>query len=466
MNKLQVKSLKCVTKMNINQIHSVYFIGIGGIGMSALARFFLERKAIVSGYDKTNTPLTTQLIKEGMDIHFTDDISLLNQKADLVVYTPAIPSNHLELNWYRENNFTVVKRSDVLQYISEQMTAVCVAGTHGKTTVSTMIGHLLRHTGYGCNAFLGGISSNYQSNYWSSTNECAVIEADEYDRSFLKLFPSISVVTAMDPDHLDIYGTAEEMERCYLEYISHIKDTLIYRHGLKHHADFKVPNKLSYSLQNDMADFYASDIQMKHGTYTFNFNKQGECVGKIDLNIGGMHNIENAVAALAVCHIMHIDFAKVQAAMADFKGVRRRFEYLVNTDNQVYIDDYAHHPEELKMLLTSARALFRQKKLSVIFQPHLFSRTRDFADGFAESLDLADEVILLDIYPARELPIEGVTSELILSKMSLENKHILSKEGALEWVKTAKPNLLVTAGAGDIDQLILPIQEILKQQHT
>ena len=450
--------------MNISQINSVYFVGIGGIGMSALARFFLERKVQVCGYDKTNTPLTTQLMKEGMEIHFTDDIALLNKKVDLVIYTPAIPSNHLELNWYKENGFKVVKRSDVLQYISEQMKAVCVAGTHGKTTVSTMIGHLLRHTGYGCNAFLGGISSNYQSNYWSSTNECAVIEADEYDRSFLKLFPSISVVTAMDPDHLDIYGTAEEMERCYLEYISHIKDTLIYRHGLKHQAEFKVPNKMSYSLQNDIADFYASDIQMKHGTYTFNFNKHEECLGKIELNIGGMHNVENAVAALAVCHIMQIDFTKVQAAMADFKGVRRRFEYLVNTENQVYIDDYAHHPEELKMLLTSARALFRQKKLSVIFQPHLFSRTRDFADGFAASLDLADEVILLDIYPARELPIEGVTSEMILNKMNIENKHILSKEGALEWVKAAKPSLLVTAGAGDIDQLILPIQEILKQQ--
>ena len=450
--------------MNINNLHNVYFVGIGGIGMSALARFFKERNAIVSGYDKTNTPLTAQLINEGMNIHFTDDIQLVNKEAELVIYTPAIPTNHSELNWYRDNGYTVVKRSDVLQYISEQMKAVCVAGTHGKTTVSTMIGHLLRHTGYGCNAFLGGISANYQSNYWSSENECAVIEADEYDRSFLKLFPHISVLTAMDPDHLDIYGTAEEMERCYIEYVSHIKDTLIYKHGLKRHAEFKAPKKYSYALQNDAADFYASNIQMHKGTYTFQLNGHGGILGVYELNIGGMHNIENAVAALAVCHIMDIDEAKLKLAMAAFTGVKRRFEYIFKNEQRVYIDDYAHHPEELRMLLTSAKSLFRNRKMSVVFQPHLFTRTRDFADGFAESLDLADEVILLDIYPARELPIEGVNSEMIMERMGIENKTILSKDGVLKWVEASKPDLLITAGAGDIDQLIEPIRKLLEQQ--
>ncbi len=447
--------------MDIQKIHSVYFIGIGGIGMSALARFFKERHVQVSGYDKTNTALTTQLMSEGIAIHFTEDIASIPKEVDLIVYTPAIPATHQELVWYKENKYKVVKRSDVLQYISQQMQSVCVAGTHGKTTISTLIAHILRHTGYGCNAFLGGISSNYNTNYWHSDNSCAVIEADEYDRSFLKLFPEIAVVTAMDPDHLDIYGTAEEMERCYIEFVSQIKDTLVYKHGLHRSASFKAPNKVSYSAQNEAATYYASDIQMHNGTYQFNFCKNNEIVGPIQLNIGGMHNVENAIAALAVCDLLHIDFEKVQLAIQDFKGVKRRFEYIVKNDQVVYIDDYAHHPEELRMLISSAKALFRNKKISVVFQPHLFSRTKDFADGFASSLDIADEVILLDIYPARELPMEGVTSEIILDKMAIPNKHILSKEGVLQWVKASSLEVLITAGAGDIDTLIHPIKNIL-----
>ena len=450
--------------MNLENLHSVYFIGIGGIGMSALARFFNERNVNVSGYDKTPTPLTNLLIKEGIKIHFEENIDLINKEVDLVVYTPAIPATHIELIWYQQSQIEVVKRSDVLQSISQYMQAICVAGTHGKTTISTLISHILRHTNYGCNAFLGGISSNYGVNYWQSENKCAVIEADEYDRSFLKLQPSIAVVTAMDADHLDIYGTVEEMERCYLQFITQIKDTLVYKHGLKHSNQFQAPNKVSYSLQNDASTYYASNIKMSNGSYSFTFNKEGNELGDIVLHIGGMHNIENTIAALAVCDLLNLDIEKVKLAVEAFKGVKRRFEYIIKNNHIVYIDDYAHHPEELKMLISSAKTLFKGRKVSVVFQPHLFTRTRDFVDGFAESLDLADEVILLDIYPARELPIEGVTSEIILNKMSLNNKHILSKESTLKWVEASPLEILITAGAGDIDNLIEPIKNILSNK--
>ena len=450
--------------MNLENLHSVYFIGIGGIGMSALARFFNERNVNVSGYDKTPTPLTNLLIKEGIKIHFEENIDLINKEVDLVVYTPAIPATHIELIWYQQSQIEVVKRSDVLQSISQYMQAICVAGTHGKTTISTLISHILRHTNYGCNAFLGGISSNYGVNYWQSENKCAVIEADEYDRSFLKLQPFIAVVTAMDADHLDIYGTVEEMERCYLQFITQIKDTLVYKHGLKHSNQFQAPNKVSYSLQNDASTYYASNIKMSNGSYSFTFNKEGNELGDIVLHIGGMHNIENTIAALAVCDLLNLDIEKVKLAVEAFKGVKRRFEYIIKNNHIVYIDDYAHHPEELKMLISSAKTLFKGRKVSVVFQPHLFTRTRDFVDGFAESLDLADEVILLDIYPARELPIEGVTSEIILNKMSLNNKHILSKESTLKWVEASPLEILITAGAGDIDNLIEPIKNILSNK--
>lgn len=449
--------------MTLNTVNNVFFIGIGGIGMSGLARFFNERGVHVSGYDKTETPLTQALVQEGISVHYTDDIALLNQQADWVIYTPAIPANHTQLNWYRSNGFTLLKRSEVLGKISESLDTLCVAGTHGKTTVSTLLAHILRHTQVGCNAFLGGISANYGVNYWSSSNPLAVIEADEYDRSFLRLFPSKAIVTAMDPDHLDIYGTAAEMENSYLQFIAQVQQTLIYKHGLKRRSDFKTPHQFSYSIQNDAADYYAQDIRMSHGTYTFNVFFKQECLTPVQLNMGGMHNVENTIAAMALCHQQGLDMLAVAEAVAAFKGVKRRFEYVVKTDTQIYIDDYAHHPEELRMLLSGAKALFPNNKMSVVFQPHLFSRTRDFAVGFAESLDLADEVVLLPIYPARELPIDGINSELILSKMSLSNKHILSKEGVLQWVEAAKPRLLITAGAGDIDTLVNPIKNLFAQ---
>jgi len=452
--------------MNVRALKRVYFVGIGGIGMSALARFFRSQGTVVNGYDRTETALTKQLVAEGMGVHYTDDINLLDKETELVVYTPAIPKDHAELNWYRDNGYAVYKRSDVLQWITEALFAVTVAGTHGKTTISTMIAYLLRETGYGCNAFLGGISVNYNSNYWSSDNATAVIEADEYDRSFLKLFPDIAVLTAMDADHLDIYGTAEEVEAAFIQYTKNIKPggTLIAKHGLHRAKDLQASNIITYSLQNDAADVYGTNILQKDGGYIFDVIGKGWIVNGVHLPIGGMHNVENSIAAIAVTQQLEIEAGLVKDALAGFKGIKRRFEYVVKNDKVVYVDDYAHHPEELAALIKSAKRLFVGRKCVVAFQPHLFSRTRDFADGFAESLSMADEVILLDIYPARELPIEGVTSQMIADRMGNPNHTILSKEGLIEYVKAAPLDLFITAGAGDIDKLVNPIKEILENK--
>jgi UDP-N-acetylmuramate--alanine ligase len=447
--------------MDVLNLKRVYFIGIGGIGMSAIARFFNEKGVVVNGYDRTSTDLTSKLESEGIAIHYTDDITLLDKGTELVVYTPAIPQDHTELNWYRDNGYQVYKRSDVLQWITQSLFSITVAGTHGKTTISTMISYLLRETGFGCNAFLGGVSVNYESNYWSSKNQVAVVEADEYDRSFLKLHPDIAVLTSMDADHLDIYGTVEEMENAFIQYTKNIKHngTLLVKQGLKKSKELSASHTVSYSLQNDAADAYANNIVQKKGSYMV--NKHGVMEG-VHLNIGGMHNVENAVAAITVAQMLEIDAAQIKETIANFKGVKRRFEYIVKADSVVYIDDYAHHPAELATLITSAKRLFPDKKCVVVFQPHLFTRTRDLAEGFAHSLDMADEIILLDIYPARELPIEGVTIDLIARSMGNPAHTVLSKEGLLEYVKAAPVELLITAGAGDIDQLVKPIKEILE----
>lgn len=450
--------------MNVKEIKRVYFVGIGGIGMSAVARFFLAQGAVVSGYDRTETVLTKKLVEEGMSVHYTDDVNLLDKETTLVVYTPAIPKDHTELNWYRDNNFPVYKRSDVLQWITETLHAITVAGTHGKTTVSTMIAYLLRETGYGCNAFLGGISVNYQSNYWSSTNDTAVIEADEYDRSFLKLFPDVAVLTAIDADHLDIYGTVEEIEKAFIQYTKNIKPggTLLVKHGLHRSSELTATNKLTYSLTNTAADIYSEHMMQRHGGYTFDVVGKGWTVRHLHINIGGLHNVENAVAAVAVTQLLGIDGEKVREALENFRGIKRRFEYIIKSDRMVFIDDYAHHPEELSALIRSAKHLFPDRKCVVAFQPHLFSRTRDFADGFAESLDMADEVLLLDIYPARELPMEGVTAKMITDRMKNAAHSIVSKEGLLEYVKNNPLDMFITSGAGDIDKLVEPIKAILE----
>ena len=452
--------------MNIQGIKKVYFIGIGGIGMSALARFFAQRGASVKGYDRTETDLTRKLVAEGMDVQYKDEAELVEKDVELIVYTPAIPKDSKILNWYKDNGYQVFKRSDVLQWITEEMFAITVAGTHGKTTISTMIAYLLRETGYGCNAFLGGLSVNYNSNYWSSENETAVVEADEYDRSFLKLFPDIAVLTSMDADHLDIYGTVEEMEAAFIQYTKNIKPggILIAKHGLHRGHDLNNENKLTYSLQNNAADCYASNIVQKDGGYNFTVFCKGIMIQDVRLPIGGIHNVENAIAAIAVTQLLDIPGNEVRAALAAFKGVKRRFEYVVKNEKTVYIDDYAHHPEELSALIQSAKRLFPKRRCVIAFQPHLFSRTRDLADGFAHSLDMADEILLLDIYPARELPMEGITSQMIIDRMGNPNHTIMSKDGLLDYVKAAQPDLFITAGAGDIDKLVNPIKELIEHK--
>ncbi len=444
---------------------SLYFIGIGGIGMSAIARYYHSQGVKVSGYDKTQTPLTMALAESGMDIHYEENIDIIPKEVTMVVYTPAVPVNHKELVFYKDNGYKVVKRSDVLQMITESSFNICVGGTHGKTTVSTMIAHLLRDSGYGCNAFLGGISANYNTNFWSSDRNVCVVEADEYDRSFLKLVPDVAVITAMDPDHLDIYGTPEEVENAFIQFTQKLKPggTLISKYGLKRSSELKAEKHFTYSFDEVAADVYAANIRTHNGSYSFDVIAKQWVLNDVVLHMGGLHNIENMVAAITVAKHLVIEDEKIKRAVENFKGVRRRFEYRLKNERHVLIDDYAHHPEELKPLIKGVRSLFDQR-LVIVFQPHLFSRTNDLANEFAEALDLADEVILLPIYPAREVPVEGVTSELVFNKMALANKHILSKEELKSWVKINKPALLVMAGAGDIDALVEPVKAILEQQ--
>jgi UDP-N-acetylmuramate--alanine ligase len=457
--------------IDINKISSVYFLGIGGIGMSALARYFNGKGVKVSGYDKTETALTKRLVAEGIDIHFTDDVSLIDKNAGIVVYTPAVPSSHSELNFYKKNNYTLLKRSDVLGLLTEKSFNVCVAGTHGKTTTSAMVAHILKDSGYGCNAFLGGIAANYDTNFWGSTNNVSVAEADEYDRSFLKLSPDVAIITAMDADHLDIYGTEEKMQDAFVEFTSKIKDNgcLIVKHGLKRMNDFKVKDICTYSFADKNANIHIDNLEIKNGAYQFDVVNNFWILKDVVLNMGGLHNIENVIAAIGVAKYLKIDDDKIKTAVSSFAGVKRRFEYVLKTDGLVFIDDYAHHPEELRALIEGAKNLFPSKKCTVIFQPHLFSRTKDLADGFAEVLSMADETILLPIYPARELPMEGVTSELIASKMEKANVRILDKNELLQYLQSFKvpPSegfreaLVITAGAGDIDTLVEPIKKLL-----
>jgi UDP-N-acetylmuramate--alanine ligase len=452
----------------------VYFIGIGGIGMSAIARFLVAGGMKVSGYDKTPTALTIEMEKSGIAIHYEENVDLIPKKVDLVVYTPAIPEEHKELTYYRQHGYKVVKRSEVLQMITASSFNICIAGTHGKTTITTMIAHLLRDSGFGCNAFLGGIAVNYGTNFWNSEKNVCVIEADEYDRSFLKLSPDVAIITAMDADHLDIYGTAEAMEQAFIDFSKRVRPggLLVKQFGLKRGKELKADQYLTYSLQNESADVYGSNIRMINGAYEFDAMMKDNALENVKLNMGGMHNVENAIAAIAVARSLEIENDKIKAAVENFRGVKRRFEYVIKNERLVFIDDYAHHPEELRALISGARSLFRQKKCTVIFQPHLYSRTRDLADGFAEVLDLADEVILLPIYPARELPVKGVSSEMILDKMKNENKRVIPKDELMNWIKNryAKTlnkefgEVLITAGAGDIDMLVEPIREILNKE--
>ncbi len=435
--------------------------------MSALARCFNERGVLVSGYDKTPTPLTAQLMAEGIDIHFNDDVALLDKEADVVVYTPAIPATHSELKYYRDNQYTLMKRSDILGLLTKDSYNICVAGTHGKTTTSAMIAHILKDSGYGCNAFLGGIAANYDTNFWGSENRVSVAEADEYDRSFLKLSPDIAIITAMDADHLDIYGTEKNMQDAFIEFSTKIKPNgiLLIKDTVKRIDEFKAENKLCYAAFKVNADVHTEGLQVVNGSYLFDVMIKDRKIKDIVLNMGGLHNIENVAAAIAVAGMLEIDDDKIRAAVASFAGVKRRFEYIIKNDRVIMIDDYAHHPEELRALITGAKSLFPARKCTVIFQPHLFSRTKDLAEGFAEVLDKADEVILLPIYPARELPMEGVSSKMIFDKMTNDDKKILEPQELLDWVKNNNTELLITAGAGDIDVLVLPIKKILENKN-
>jgi len=460
--------------LSLEGAKAVYFIGIGGIGMSALARYFQAKGIAVSGYDKTTTDLTKELEGAGIEIHYSEDVSKIPKDADIIVYTPAVPQTHAELVYYKEHNYTVVKRSDVLESITKNSFNVCIAGTHGKTTTATMTGHLLRHSGYGCTVFLGGISVNYGTNFWSSDNNTVVVEADEYDRSFLKLSPDIAVITSMDADHLDIYGDEKTMQDAFVDFGNKVKDSglLISKFGLKRTKDIR-GKKISYSLGNESANVFAFDIKIENGGYKYNVQLSGKAIYDVELRIGGMHNIENSVAAIAVADALEIDEEKIREAMKDFKGVKRRFEYIIAPQNgeeggyiqPVFIDDYAHHPEELKALLTSTRSLFPQRKITVLFQPHLYTRTRDLADGFASSLSIADKAVLLPIYPAREMPIEGITSDLIKAKMDRDETEIIKKEELVLWMKNYSGlinkdfgEVIITAGAGDIDSLVEPLK--------
>lgn len=439
--------------------------------MSALARYFKALGKEVSGYDKTPTPLTQQLEAEGIAIHFEENLELIPQHPDLVVYTPAVPKHHAELLFFQQQAVPVLKRSEVLGIISNSSFNICIGGTHGKTTTTTMTAHVLRHTGYGCNAFLGGISVNYQTNFWSDSRNVAVIEADEYDRSFLRLHPDIAVISSMDPDHLDIYGTEKNLQDAFIEFSHKLKPQglLFSKYGLPRSSELKAGTHLTYSLDNSSADIYAKNIRMQNGSYSFSVQLPDIELRDVQLHMGGLHNVENSLVAIAIAQQLGINPEKIKEAIAEFKGVKRRFEYVVKSSRMVFVDDYAHHPEELNALINGAKALFPDRVCTVIFQPHLYSRTNDLSTGFAKALNQADKVLLLPIYPARELPMEGVESALIANQMQDGKVQLTEKAALLNHIKETILNdkdelhLLITAGAGDIDALVLPIAKLLEE---
>lgn len=447
--------------MELSNIKRVYFVGIGGIGMSALARYFAKRGCVVCGYDKTRTALTNQLEQEGILISFLDEHETIptafREKFDdtLVVYTPAIPKDSSILNFFLNKGFDLKKRSEVLGIISEGMYCVAVAGTHGKTTTSSMVAHILTDTGFGCTAFLGGITTNYNSNVLYGKNNVVVVEADEYDRSFLTLHPDVAVITSMDADHLDIYGDESHLHESFNLFAGQLKENgrLFIKDGLPIAG-------ITYSA-NGTSAINAKNIRVGDGCFVFDFEDGYTTIKDLKLAMPGKHNVENATAAIGAALSLGINPKRIKKAIANFKGVKRRFETIVNTKKHIYIDDYAHHPEELRACFDAVRQLHPNKKLTVIFQPHLFTRTRDFADDFANVLSTADEIILLEIYPARELPIEGITSQMLLDKITNHNKQICAKENVVELIKSKNPELTLTVGAGDIDTLIEPLKNTL-----
>ncbi|PWJ42394.1 UDP-N-acetylmuramate--L-alanine ligase [Sediminitomix flava] len=457
--------------VDLKQIENVFFVGIGGIGMSALARWFNLHGKNVCGYDKTQTPLTDSLEAEGISIHFTDELSNIDQvfndkpESCLAIFTPAIPNDHSELNFFKDSRIPLLKRSEVLGLISRSLATIGVAGTHGKTTTSSMLAHILHHAGENMTAFLGGIATNYNSNLiLPSANEeqsTVVVEADEYDRSFLRLSPKMEIITSVEADHLDIYGSEAYLIDSFQMYIDKLEegDQLIVHEkvGLRSKVDGVIHQSYGEATSND---FVIKNIRIEEGQYIFDLQYGKTVIEDITMLIPGYHNVLNATAATIAALNQGLSATQIKEGLASFKGVKRRFEYWLKTDQHIYIDDYAHHPTEVEAFLSSVKNMYPKKELVAIFQPHLFSRTRDFAEEFSKSLSIADRLLLLDIYPARELPIEGVTSEMLLKNIT-SKKALVSKEEALKIVEEEKPKLVVTIGAGDIDRLCPEIQKIL-----
>ena len=446
--------------MNLGQANNVYFIGIGGIGMSALARYFLAKGLNVGGYDKTRTEITDALKKLGASIHFDDDVKqidgiFLDSKTTQIVYTPAIPKTHSELNYFNSNDFHVMKRSQVLGEITRQTFCLAVAGTHGKTTTTSILGHLLNECNVEVTAFLGGISENYNSNLILNGTEVTVVEADEFDRSFLTLSPNFACITSMDPDHLDIYGDASELVKSFEDFSKKIKPNgkLFVKNGL--------PIKgITYGIEDD-SDYSVENIKIVNGSYEFDVKTPNELLEDFKFNLPGRHNLSNALIALAMSVEYGLPHQQLAKALASYKGVKRRFTYQIKTDDLVYIDDYAHHPEEINAVRHAVREMYPDKKVLAVFQPHLFTRTRDFIDDFAKSLSNFDEVLLLDIYPARELPLEGVTSKWLLDKIDNKNKQLVQKKELVDAIKNSDATVILTIGAGDIGQEVKHIKKAL-----
>ncbi len=469
--------------MELTKINSVYFIGIGGIGMSALARYFNAMGKKVSGYDKTPTTLTSELIAEGIDIHFEDHIRNIpahikelpyNTENILIVVTPAVPKDHSEYVFFNLNGFNIKKRAEVLGMITDTAFTIAVAGTHGKTTTSSLVAHILKAAGLDPSAFLGGITQNYNTNLLLSANlkiqdstsniqDLIVVEADEYDRSFLTLFPEIAVITSCDADHLDIYGDRHSVEQSFSLFAQQVRSKLILKKSILSKINTS-KKAITYAVNDDAADYFAQQVIIKEGYYHYEIVTPSTIIQNITLGLPGLHNVENSVAAVAIASQLNIPEKVIREALASFKGVRRRFDYHIKTDELVYIDDYAHHPEELKAAISSAKEMYPGKKITGIFQPHLYSRTRDFADEFARSLDLLDECILMEIYPARELPIAGVSSQMLLNRMKSANKSICQKADLIEELNKRKVEVLMTMGAGDIDTFVPQIKQALSEK--
>ena len=451
----------------------IYFLGIGGIGMSNLARYYLSKGYEVAGYDRTETVLTKTLVSEGAVIHYDDDVRMipkqfLDKTKTKVIYTPAIPASHSELNYFKAEGFEMMKRAQVLGEITKSSDALCVSGTHGKTTVSSMIAHLLHDSKVGCNAFLGGILKNYNTNLLlSDKSNLTVVEADEYDRSFHWLRPWIAVITSADPDHLDIYGTAEAYRESFEHFTSLIRNdgVLIMKKGAPVTPQLKEGVKL-YTYSESEGDFHAENIRIGNGEIVFDFVGLDTKIKDISLGVPVRINIENAVAAIAVALLSGADEDEIREATSTYGGAKRRFDFIIKDKDVVFIDDYAHHPRELKASIESIKLLYADKKVTGVFQPHLFSRTRDFMNEFAESLSLLDELILLDIYPAREEPIPGVTSQQIFDRVSIENKILIPKENLIDKLGNIEPEVLVTFGAGDIDKLLPGIEKMLRNKYS